>query len=329
MQPAADDGFGSEAPSASVKVLFIAGWGRSGSTILSKLLGQIPGFLSVGEIRFIWDRGLLRESSCACTRSLRECPVWREAVSFLIEESREEIERLRDIRDRFKTRHLLRHAIGRRELKNGRLSNDLSDYVSSLAQVYRGLQGTTGCRVIVDSSKYPSHGFLIDLIPDVDLRILHLVRDPRAVAFSWQRKRLYEPAASEPKLMNRHGGIRSSLQWVLWNAVTEYWWSRRRDEGRYMRLSYEEFAQAPRKTIIAVRDFVGESAAVDFFSSSHTATLQPTHELSGNPSRFQSGAVDILADSEWIEKMRARDRMLVSALTGPMLARYGYRARKK
>ena len=33
------------------KVLFIGGYGRSGSTLLDRLLGQIDGFVSVGEVR--------------------------------------------------------------------------------------------------------------------------------------------------------------------------------------------------------------------------------------------------------------------------------------
>ncbi len=37
------------------RVLFIAGPGRSGSTLLDLLLGQIDGFTSTGELRLIWN----------------------------------------------------------------------------------------------------------------------------------------------------------------------------------------------------------------------------------------------------------------------------------
>ena len=36
-----------------VKVLYVAGLGRSGSTILANTLGQVEGFFSGGELNFI------------------------------------------------------------------------------------------------------------------------------------------------------------------------------------------------------------------------------------------------------------------------------------
>ena len=46
---------------APVTVLFIAGMGRSGSTILSRLLGQAPGVCYVGELCYLWDQGLTND----------------------------------------------------------------------------------------------------------------------------------------------------------------------------------------------------------------------------------------------------------------------------
>ena len=46
------------------KVLYIAGWGRSGTTILGNILGQVEGMFSVGEIRFLWDAETFRDRRC-------------------------------------------------------------------------------------------------------------------------------------------------------------------------------------------------------------------------------------------------------------------------
>jgi len=37
----------------TARVLYIAGWGRSGSTILDNVLGQVDGFFSAGELMFL------------------------------------------------------------------------------------------------------------------------------------------------------------------------------------------------------------------------------------------------------------------------------------
>ena len=47
-----------------VKVAFVSSWSRSGSTLLDLLLGRLPGFWSAGEIRYLWDRGLLEDQLC-------------------------------------------------------------------------------------------------------------------------------------------------------------------------------------------------------------------------------------------------------------------------
>ena len=59
-----------------VKVLFIAGSGRSGSTIIERILSQIKGFTSVGEICFIWDRGIIENNLCSCNKPFNECEHW-------------------------------------------------------------------------------------------------------------------------------------------------------------------------------------------------------------------------------------------------------------
>src|SRR5215510_6114841 len=64
----------------NVKVLFIAGSGRSGSTLLDMLLGQIGGFHSTGELRFIWSRGIGQNQLCGCGKPFRECEFWTEVV---------------------------------------------------------------------------------------------------------------------------------------------------------------------------------------------------------------------------------------------------------
>jgi hypothetical protein len=52
--------------------------------------------------------------------------------------------------------------------------------------------------------------------------------------------------------------------------------------------------------------------------------LSPNHQVAGNPMRFRTGRVDIRADEAWRTGFGAARRRLVTALTLPLLARYGY-----
>lgn len=58
-----------------MNILYIAGYGRSGSSILSRLIGQHPAFMSLGELgrleEFVRD-----DRDCTCSLPLSTCPFW-------------------------------------------------------------------------------------------------------------------------------------------------------------------------------------------------------------------------------------------------------------
>jgi hypothetical protein len=60
----------------SVRVMNIVAKGRSGSTLIAVLLGQLPGFVDVGELRYLCFRRLAKEGNVlgGCPALLRECP---------------------------------------------------------------------------------------------------------------------------------------------------------------------------------------------------------------------------------------------------------------
>ena len=57
-------------------VLYIAGTGRSGSTLLASILGEVEGVFAAGEVRYLWQRGLAERRLCGCGVPVRDCPVW-------------------------------------------------------------------------------------------------------------------------------------------------------------------------------------------------------------------------------------------------------------
>jgi hypothetical protein len=54
------------------------------------------------------------------------------------------------------------------------------------------------------------------------------------------------------------------------------------------------------------------------------AELGVHHTASGNPMRFSTGRIAIRPDDAWREAMPRTQRRAVTALTLPLLARYGY-----
>ena len=64
-----------------VKVLYIAGTARSGSTHLGNIISERYDFINVGELRYIWDRGIIDNWQCYCKKSFKQCDSWSSIIS--------------------------------------------------------------------------------------------------------------------------------------------------------------------------------------------------------------------------------------------------------
>jgi len=303
-----------------VKVLYVVGLGRSGSTILSNSLGQIGGYFSAGELNFIWRHNVLENRLCGCGRPFRECPVWTrvmdEAFGGMDGVDPREMMRLQSSGTR--TRHIPLMLTGR---GRQRLAERLEKLLINYRRLYEAIGSVTDSRVIVDSSKEPAHGYAMSMVPDVDFYVLHLIRDPRAAAYSWLKKKP-QPDTDTREHMARFSPTKSSVLWDSWNASAEALW--RRTPQKYLRIRYEDFVADPRESLERILGLVGVTAELPL-AGEREVRLGVSHTVSGNPNRFETGAVELCPDHEWISNMSPRDRTLVTALTLPLLPRYGYR----
>ena len=302
-----------------MKVLYIAGSGRSGSTLLDRILGQLDGFLAAGELENVWERGMLADRKCGCGLPFSRCPIWTAILKRAFGGPDGVDARRMAARNRERTGPRRVPSVMARGVRAA--NPDAAAHRETLQRLYQAVQQETGCRVIVDSSKSPLYAEQLRTLPGVDLYVVHLVRDPRATAYSFQRRKKV-PDFGDERLMLRQPPLVSSRRWALWQFVTELLWRNRPD--RYLRLRYEDFVRDPRPAVRQITALVDEVPPELPFLSDATVRLRPTHSVSGNPDRFTTGNVEIRADDEWMHLMRRTDRMLVTALTLPLLLHYNY-----
>jgi hypothetical protein len=301
----------------TVKVLYIAGSSRCGSTILGNILGELDGFFNGGEIRFLWSRAL-QGRRCGCQRPVDECPVWK---SVLPSEGRDRLA-IRALDETQRAVLRLHHTPGllRRSPKWLLRSRELAGYVRAMAGVYERLADVTQARVIVDSSKRPSNAAALRLIRGIDPYLIHLVRDARGVAYSRLRGKANPDGAGEMPIVSSRV---NAVDWMATNLAAEdvrrHW-----PPHRTILLRYEDFVADPRIAIDWIAAFVGERVEPDPFLDANTVKLGPNHTVSGNPDRFQHGSVTLRADVEWLDGMSSLDRRVTGALTFPLLLRYRY-----
>ncbi len=190
---------------------------------------------------------------------------------------------------------------------------DLTAYRHAVERLYHAAARTAGARVLVDTSKTPTHLDVLTSIPSLDVTILHLVRDPRAIAYSQRhRTRTMGPAPS-------------AALYSAWHALTEL---RRARGAGYLRLRYEDFCARPRATVRTVLDRLDEPGDLSCFVGERELLLRPNHMFSGNQNRFRSGRVAVSEDDEWVWSLPRREAALVVALAWPLMARHGYPLRR-
>jgi hypothetical protein len=308
-----------------MKVLYVAGSGRCGSTLLGSALEQINGFFSPGELINLWERGIVDQHPCGCGLQLERCELWGPVVRQVAGKDpyAKAREMMRLQRSVARTRHLplLMSEVGRRRLMTG-----TEPYVAALDDLYGSIQRATGARVLVDGSKDPSYACLLRLAPSLDVYVLHLVRDPRAVVFSWQRRKELFPAATSEAAkvyMKQHRAVKSTAYWVGLNLGIE---AMRRElaPDRYLRIAYEDFIRDPVAQLKGIMSFLDLEIGSFPFVRDDELILMPNHSVSGNPSRFSTGTVKLRADEEWRRRMPLRDKRLVTLLSWPLSQRYGY-----
>jgi hypothetical protein len=300
-----------------IRLTYLAGISYCGSTLLSLVLNTHPEILSIGEMgpRFIPNR---REYLCSCGRTTSDCEFYGEVkrrmarrgvpfdeINMFLRHSFSDgktmnrllagslrvpaLTRMRDaIRDRLPS---VRRRIGLLGARNE-------------AFMRSGLQAA-GKRVFLDATKDSSRiPFLQGL--DVDLRVIHLVRDPRGYLYSARKRRNPSPAEAGEFWVRGHRAVEARLARV--------------PRDRWIRLRYEEIARDPEHKLSELTRFMG---AGDFTMMADFNDYP--HHIVGNSMRQSSERrAQIRLDEKWRREIPESELAEVWSVAGPLAREYGY-----
>ncbi len=301
---------------SSSRITFILSSGRSGSTLLEMLLGSHPQLWSAGEVQLLPRDLREKHQPCGCGEPVSQCPFWEEALSRACL-TPEELALIGHYRSR--------HPHGRvflpgeaRGLGQIALSPQRADWVKSYGEANLRLFQAIGGEVaeqhkpglvsLIDSSKdlYRCNALIASGL--FRIRIIHLVKDPRAFVYS----------------MIRHHGvnqleqtIRKTIRWRIENHLAQRVYRQMLPHHRSLKLRYEDLAGHPEHTIGRLWDFLGIDPfpeAIDRFRG------YTKHDISGNPMKFEDRPIEL--DERWKTEMPPLSKWFVNMATG----RWGRRA---
>ena len=314
------------------RVLFIGGLGRSGSTLVEKLLNELPPMFSVGETVHLWERGVRDQERCGCGEPFAECPHWQAVGTHAFGSwNAVDVDRmieLRWIEDRSRRLPKIFTA-----LRTGKATAAQREYLDGIRAILLASAAVAATArdvdpreiVLLDSSKHLSTAALLACDPRLDVRVLHLLRDPRGVAYSWTKA--IERPETEGEIMPQYSALRTAGRWVSDNLGFDMLASL---GVPTLQLRYEDVLAGPERKILEVARFSGTldldgRPSLDFIDGTTAHLSTPMHSVAGNPLRFGGADLELRLDDAWRNELSAGDRRTVELITRPVLGRFGYR----
>ena len=241
----------------SIQVIYIAGNGHSGSTLLDMILGSNDGCFSAGELTFI-TRDTIMEEYCSCKELIPECEVWSEVIRIWEQEREISYKNYQKLRLRFE-----RNKTSVRTLINKYCpSESFEQYCLATLQLFQAIQKVTGNSVIIDSSKSPQRIAVLAKI--VDLRVIHICRNFTGVFNSSKKSSIKNMTAGIEADSPASRTWKVIVDWIFTNLAVEIF-----SIGVKLRkVIYKDFVRSPkslRKIHPLLKDFDGQQS----FSASH------------------------------------------------------------
>ncbi len=283
-----------------LQILYIGGSGRSGSTLLARMLGELPGCVNIGELALsLVDRDLrVFETPCGCGRPESECDFWRQV-------NPRASGHIRELGLPFQAGSL--GLVWRRFRRDAAYRQALLDLLDKL---YRRIAAAAEAEWIIETSKNPIPGRILRQLPEARFALLHLVRDARGVVTSWRRRKDYLPKLPPGRMIREWWRANLGIERLAREADLSWRWR------------WEDFLQTPAEHLAQLLRELGQGdAELSFLGEKVVRLVRPQHVLFGNPVKLQSGEIRL----EMPElPAGGAGRAMVTALTWPLLRRYGY-----
>jgi hypothetical protein len=303
----------------NLRVLYVAGLPRSGSTVLGYVLGKLPGTIFVGELAFFWRRFAAGEL-CSCGKPLPDCHFWSVVVGMAFGQlTREQATELNKLEQRVVRR--LR-VLG---LAPVRWSTHWAKRINVLLEerhrLYRSICDVANAECIVDSGKEVTFGSMMARLNNTSFSTIHLVRDPRGVAFSWQKQ---VRSDSEPGDMPRSPALKTAARWMSTNLFVQF--SLRRLSSAYSRVRYEDLVAYPDDIARQISCAAANAAGSYRWADQRVRRANEHHLVGSNPGvrRYLGGDLKLMLDEEWRTGLPRGQQWLVTAVCGGLMAAYDY-----
>lgn len=288
------------------KVIYIAGYSRSGSTILDTLLGDAPDCFGCGEIIYLSDE-LEHERQCSCQESYDKCSVWSDIVKTSLRLDYTEINKALDGR-----------------VKEGSKYSK-AEYEENNLEVFDAIARKTGSQFLVDSSKSARDAAyrirnLYDLYGS-RLYVIHITRHLHSVMSSYYTTG--SNWAAEGYIKEKPFRVeRAAIGWRLANQLVMQQ-SKDIEDLNYIRLKLESLTESPIYSLTKLEKFTGLDLSRVKSKVEMSEEILPGHKVGGNRNRFKPLILSS-GKASGGKALPLRYRIIGNLLCGGLLKKLGY-----
>jgi hypothetical protein len=188
-------------------------------------------------------------------------------------------------------------------------------------QFYRSICSFANAECIVDSGKEVTFGAMMTRLDSIDFSTIHLVRDPRGVAFSWLKR---VRSDSEPRDMPRSPAAKTARRWVSSNLFVQL--SLRMLSAAYIRVRYEDLVTHPDDIACKIIHATSHPATPNGRMHNRVQCPHGHHLVGSNPGvrRHLGSDLRLTLDDEWRTHLPRAQQWLVTAVCSSLMAVYGY-----
>ena len=290
--------------------------------MLDIVLGSHPDIEGVGALSKLPRSGWTQDDDrrCACGSPIHACPYWTEVFERWSEiVGVGGLGRYINLQARYEqsTKGWPRLLVEQR-----RPSPAFLEYARMTAALYRSIGAVSGKPVILDSSKKPVRTYALIASGELDVRVLHLVRDGRGVVWSRMKPLPRDVEAGVPSARLPTSPWRTTLHWCQSNIESE-WVTRRAGRSHGARIGYESLVDTPGALLQRISPIVGVDLSEVMERIEDGGAMHAGHRVGGNRMRF-AGEVRLRPDLEWTTKLPSSDSATFWRMAGWLARRYGY-----
>lgn len=299
------------------KIIYIAGYSRSGSTILDILLSSHHAIFGTGELVYLFDDWLTGTRTCTCGEVYKNCSFWQglelpQGISL-----EQAVEIIRQVESR-------KHVTA---LEEGTIPADtIQKYTLIQSALYNHIAISSGKGIIVDSSKtsrdMAGRFYALHKHTDLDVYVIHLVKNGLSVVESFVKKGS-NWALEGHKKADRFIAARSSVGWLLANAIAQRL-GRKMPVNHFIQIKYEDLVSKPETVLHKLGQFLQMDLSEIITRIQKETPLHPQHNVGGNRLRLAEEVKFRKSTSSKKIKLPVHYRLVFGLIAGRLHKKLGY-----